>query len=107
MNTYPRFFTLQDSTAVTASGVEPLRATNGALKVRRMWPADKATFQIGHVLTTAEKTTLDAFYAAEKDADVSYVSPWDSTTYTVRFVAPPQYIKRLHRVEARVSFQQV
>lgn len=107
MSTYPRFFTLSDSTQVAASGVEPLRATNGALKVRRMWSGDKKTFELGHLLTATEKETLDAFYAAEKDADVSYISPWDGTTYTVRFVAPPQYVKRLHRVEARVSFQQV
>lgn len=107
MSTYPRFFTLNDSSAVAASGVEPLRATNGALKTRRMWPADKTTFEIGHLLTVAERATLDAFYAAEKDADVSYVSPWDGATYTVRFVAPPRYVKRLTRWEVRVSMQQV
>ena len=107
MAAYPSFFTLADSTATAADGLEPERATNGALKLRRLWSADKVSFEIGHVLNAAQRATLDAFYAANKDLDVVYTWPKPQTAYTVRFVAPPRYIPRGEYFEARVRLQEV
>ncbi len=106
MAAYPAFFTLADSTAVAADGLEPERATNGALKLRRLWTADKMAFEVGHVLTAGEKATLDAFYAANKDLDVTYTWRPTATAYTVRFVAPPRYVPRGVMFEARVRLQE-
>lgn len=107
MATYPAFFTLADSTARPENGIEPERASNGLLKLRRLWPDDKTSFDIGHVLTAAEKATLDSFYATNKSLDVTYRWPGDGGTYTVRFVAPPLYTPRGRRFEVRVRLQQV
>lgn len=106
-NAYPSFFTLADSTVTPADGMDPQRATNGALKLRRLWSADKASFDLGHVLTAAQKSTLDAFYAANKDLDITYRWPRPATDYTARFVAPPRYTPRGDRFEARVRLMEV
>lgn len=106
MANYPGYFTLADSTATPQSGVEPARASNGALKLRRLWPDDKHSFEIGHALTLAQKATLDAFYATNKNLDVTYTWPGDSAR-TVRFVAPPQYRVFTRHVEARVRLDEV
>lgn len=104
MAAYPPFFTLADSTLVADDGLQPERATNGALKLRRLWPASKASADLGHLLTVAQKATLDAFYAANKDLDVTYTWPAQAGggTYTMRFVAPPRYRRVGLHYEARV-----
>jgi hypothetical protein len=107
MAAYPAFFTLADSTVTPADGLEPERATNGSLKLRRLWSADKQAFEVGHMLSAGEKATLDAFYAANKDLDVTYTWPRPATAYTVRFVAPPRYIARGAHFEARVRLLEV
>lgn len=107
MANYPGFFTLADSTAVPDAGLEPERATNGALRLRRLWAADKTAFDVGHVLTAAQKATLEAFYADNKDLNVTYRWPGDGASYTVRFVAPPRYTPRGGRFEVRVQMLQV
>lgn len=107
MANYPAFFTLADSTAVPESGIEPERATNGALRHRRLWPNDKHSFDIGHVLNAANLATFVAFYATNKDLDVTYRWPGDGLTYTVRFAAPPRYTKRGASTEVRVRLQEV
>jgi hypothetical protein len=107
MANYPGFFTLADSTALPESGIEPERATNGALKHRRLWPGDKVSFEIGHVLNAADLATLVAFYATNKDLDVTYRWPGDGQTYTVRFAAPPRYTRRTTRWEVRVRLAEV
>ncbi|MEY5098892.1 MAG: hypothetical protein RJA36_1611 [Pseudomonadota bacterium] len=107
MANYPAFLTLADSTITPADGLEPERATNGALKLRRLWAADKVTLEVGHVLSAAQKATLDAFYAANKDLDVTYTWPPTATAYTVRFVAPPRYLPRGQFYETRVRLSEV
>lgn len=107
MANYPGFFTLADSTATVQSGLEPTRATNGALRLRALWPDDKHDFELGHLLTPAERDTLQAFYLANRFLDVSYRWPGDGVVRTVRFVAPPQYRRMQHHVEARVRLQEV
>ncbi len=58
MATYPALLTLRDSTEERDGGVIPARATNGALRVRVMYPADKRAFEVRHLLTSAEDCTL-------------------------------------------------
>ena len=101
MATYPALLTLRDSTEERDGGVIP------ALRVRVMYPADKRAFEVRHLLTSAERSTLETFYGAEKLADVSYTWPADRVTYTVRFVAPPQYRRVGDRWEATVRLLEV
>lgn len=107
MANYPGFFTLADSTAKPQAGLEPARATNGALKLRRLWPDDKHTFEIGHVLTLAQRATLEVFYATNKNLDVTYTWPGDNVARTVRFAAPPMYRPLTAHVEVRVRLEEV
>src|SRR5574337_1858189 len=94
MAAYPAFGVLRSGPGPSRSdGQEPVRATNGALKVRRLYSAPKSDFQIDHMLTAAENATLDTFYSTNRDLDVSYTSPEDGAVYTVRFAAPPQYVR--------------
>ena len=106
MATYPRFWTLSDSTCTPQGGQDQARATNGTLRVRRFWPDTKRDWSLHHILTLAERDQLDAFYAANRDADVSYISPWDRLTYSTRFVAAPAYVPRGQHFEARVQLSE-
>jgi hypothetical protein len=105
--TYPAFRQTRDSTATREGGQETARATNGRLYVRRLWVADKTEFELGHVLTSAERAQLEVFYAANVDAEFPMRYAADGQTYTVRFIGPPRYVSRLMRVEARVRLAEV
>lgn len=72
-------------------GYESARATNGVLKVRKLFDAEKRDFQLVHLITAGEKATLEAFYGANKLLDVSLTAADDGVVYTVRFVAAPVY----------------
>lgn len=108
MATYPVLSTQRSGPGPARSdGQEAVRATNGGLKVRRLYSVTKSDFVLDHWLTSAEKTTLDAFYGANVDLDVTYNSPEDGQNYTVRFVAPPQYIRMPGWYQARVRLMEV
>lgn len=107
MAAYPSLLTLRESAIEVEGGFDPARATNGSLRVRRLYDNDKASFEVRHLLTPAEKTTLDTFYAAERLADVTYTWPADRSTYTVRFVAAPQYRRVGNHWEATVRLAEV
>lgn len=107
MANYPGFFHLSDSSATAQSGVEPARASNGKLRMRRLWPDDKHSFELGHALTLAQRDSYQAFYAANKNLDVAYTWPGDRVVRTVRFAAPPQYRVFTRHVEARVRLEEV
>lgn len=106
MAAYPSLAALDTSRMSAASGHEPVRATNGALKVRRLYAADKASFVLDHMLTIAQKATLDLFYSANKDLDVSYTWPGTGASYTVRFVGAPQYIWQAWGFRAQVRLEE-
>ena len=71
MAAYPTLPYSETSRMTVASGHDPRRATNGLLKVRRLHNQDRAAFVLEHELTGAQKTTLDAFYASNKDIVVA------------------------------------
>ena len=93
MAAYPSYTMQRDGTrAVVDGGFNQARATNGALRVQRLFSSAKRTFEITHWLTPAEKTAHAAFFNSNKDLDVSLTWPEDSVTYTARFIAEPQYL---------------
>lgn len=107
MSDYPAFRQTRDSTATRDGGQEVSRATNGRLHVRRLWLADKTEFELGHVLTLAERDQFEAFYAAHVDAEFTMRYAADGLTYTARFIGPPRYVARIMRFEARVRLAEV
>lgn len=107
MSDYPRLRIVRASTADRQGGVQAERATNGALKVRRLWPDEKTDFVIDHVITRDERTALEAYYQLNKDLAVNLFWPDDGATYSVCFAGPPQYVRRGDFFEARVRLMQV
>jgi hypothetical protein len=107
MSDYPQLRVLRSSTTQRDGGQQPQRATNGTLKMRRLFAGEKTDFEIQHALSDAERTALEAFYQAERDAAVSLWWPEDQATYSVLFAAPPQYLRRHGWWEARVRLMQV
>ena len=62
------------------------RASNGVVKVRSMFTVSKKVFDLYHqALTTAQKTTLETFYAANLFNSFAFVWNADGATYTVFF----------------------
>lgn len=107
MSAYPALQSLRSTQTERNSGHEPKRATNGTLKVRRLFTAEKTDFRIEHLLDSAQKTTLENFYQANKDANVDFTGPEDGATYVVCFVAPPLYRKTGLRWLASVRLSEV
>lgn len=107
MAAYPTLPHRDSSRIGVISGHEPVRATNGTLKVRRLQSGDKATFSLDHDLTSAQKTTLDSFYSTNKDLDVTYTWPGTGASYTVRFVAAPQHIWQPWGFQMHVRLEEV
>jgi hypothetical protein len=85
---YPTLTTTINSRVESLDGQIADRATNGALKVRSLYTADKLVFLLEHEISTASKATLDAFWAANKLLDITYTSPFDGASYTVRMRKP-------------------
>lgn len=91
---YPSLPISAESSTNRDSGINPVRATNGALKVRRLFSAEKMTFDIVHLLTDAQKATLETAYSTFKVSNLTLVWPEDGVSYTVRFATAPLHVKR-------------
>jgi hypothetical protein len=105
---YPTtFMILEESEASRGAGIEALRATNGLLKVRRLYSADKTDFIVVHMLTRAERDELMTFYAANVTTQFSFAWPGDGATYTVRFSAAPQVWRKGLYYRATVRLAEV
>ncbi len=90
-NTYP---TLSYTTGLMIDrrdGRVDVRATNGALKSRLLYPSDKRNFQIQHELDSTARQTLETFYTNNRDLSIYYTPPGETTQYTVRFMGPPLF----------------
>ena len=108
MSDYPRVHMLSDSTCEVLGGHEPVRATNGALHLRRMFTSEKRNLLIMHILTPAERSALAAHYAANKDLSFAFYWPTDNATYTVVYAAAPRYSRAGTRFsQANVSLMEV
>lgn len=107
MSDYPRLPMLRDSSAEVLSGHEPVRATNGALHMRRMFSAEKRDFVLLHILTADNRAALEAHYTANKDAQFTLYWPETGQNYTVSYAAAPQYDKAGMRYSrARVTLME-
>jgi hypothetical protein len=82
---------MAESRATREGGFVPVRATNGLLKVRRLWSAEKWSFDLVHWLSSAQRTTLETAYAANRTNNVTLTWPADGSTYTCRFASAPSY----------------
>ncbi len=107
MATYPSFGVQINSSVKVEEGYEPVRATNGSLKIRRMFASPKRTFDIEHWLDSSEKSTLDTFYSTNKGLNVTLVWAGDGQSYTVRFVDAPQYTWQPWGFVTRVRLMEV
>ena len=92
MSDFPslRYMT-DESICEQQSGHEPVRATNGALHVRRMFTGEKRTFQLVFVVDAANRAALASHYSDNRDASFSFFWPDDRQTYTVSYSTAPQY----------------
>lgn len=67
------------------------RAEDGTARARSLG-ADKVKFKLKHPrLSASDKSTLDAFYAANRLLEVAYTCKTDSAAYTCIFAAAPRY----------------
>ena len=107
MAAYPTLNAQRSSGTVRGGGQDVQRATNGGLKVRRLYSTEKMDFTVDHWLTDAQKTTLESFYQTNKDLDVTFTWAEDGAAYTVRFGAPPQYLRMPGWWQARVRLLEV
>lgn len=82
----------QSSSAPRGGGQNAVRSSNGALKMRRLFTTEKTDFTLDYWITSAQKTALENFYSSYKDVSNTIVWAADGATYTVLFVAPPQYV---------------
>lgn len=90
--TYPNFVQTSASTEDADDGVSFDRASNGALRGRAMWSAPRPKFRIRHLLQTADKETLRAFYEANRAATFDFLWSGDGEIYEAAFSGPPKYI---------------
>jgi hypothetical protein len=88
---YPTLPIMENSYAERLGGFEPRRASNGVLKIRRLYSAEKTNFTVEHWLSQAQKDALEAAYQTHKTGHLSFTWPEDGVVYTVQFAAAPQY----------------
>lgn len=88
---FPDFPQVAGESSITIEGgVEAERMSNGALRVRRMWPTTEATeMVIVHVLTTAQWNTLWSHWTSNSTGQDTIRWRETNETYTVRYLGPP------------------
>lgn len=91
MATYPTYWILDTSDDTRFDGYEPRRASNGALKVRKLSAGEKREFTVDHLLTQAQKDAYETFFQTNKLLDVTFRWPGETSTINVRFVSAPKY----------------
>jgi hypothetical protein len=104
---YPSLPLTRNSTAERAGGFEPVRATNGLLKVRRLYSTEKTIFRLEHILNDTQKNTLETAYTTNRTLNLTFTWPLDGVSYTVRFADAPQYRKQGPIWFANVTIMQV
>lgn len=88
---FPDYPQVRDRSSITIdTGIQAERMSNGASRVRRMWPASKAEITVGHVLTTAQWEVLWAHWLANASGQDTLRWRETNTVYTVRYVRQPE-----------------
>lgn len=86
MAAYPSLAFLEGSAEEYLDGRSVRRATNLAAKARRLAPTDKRRLTLKHMLSDAERTTLETFYGTNKDLAIDVT--WNGATLSCVFGAP-------------------
>lgn len=90
MADYPSLAISADSDFAPRGGLLTDMAEDGTQRTRSLYASTNYEFTLLHqALTSTERTTLLAHYAAHKALTFNYVSPW-SETYTMRYLDEPQ-----------------
>lgn len=94
MATYPVLPTSYGSDPKPINSLAIDRAEDGTGRARSFYSTNKVTIPVKHPrLSTADKATLDAFYAANRLLPFDYVSLADGATRSCVFAAPPAYTR--------------
>lgn len=91
MAAYPTLTLLNSSTPRRDAGLQPRRASNGRLRMRRLYTTEKMEFDLTHWLTTAERDQLEAHYQANKDGSFAFTWSLDGVTRTCMYGSAPLY----------------
>lgn len=92
MNTYPALLTDHGSDPQPLGKNQIDRAEDNTARARNFGVADKVQIKIQHSsITSADKSALDSFYAANKLLKFTYVSPADGVSRTCLFASAPSY----------------
>lgn len=103
----PSLPVMRESSTQRLTGIEPARASNGALRVRRYAPGEKMVFSLVHWLSDAQRTQLETTYTSGRTAALQFLWPEDGATYTVRFADAPQYERKWGYWVAQVTLLEV
>lgn len=88
---YPDLPTAYGSDPKPIAMIKIDRAEDGSARGRAVG-GDKMIIPLEHpYLSSADKTTLDAYYAANRLLEFDYVSKADGNTYTCMFAKAPRY----------------
>jgi hypothetical protein len=96
MASYPSFPQWDGTRLVPRSGRIVRKASNGAVRIRELQSADKLDPTVVHgLLSSADRTTLLAFYAANRATSFTFTAAEDGSTRTCVFADPPYQIDPL------------
>lgn len=91
MAAYPTLPITTSSQPSRLDGYVAVRATNGALKMRKLISGEKMEWTLSHELSATQKTTLEAHFQAEKLNSFAFTWPGGST-YTVCYLSAPLFV---------------
>ncbi len=89
MAAYPTYGQTSKSRESREDGTQWERASNGALRGRAMWPSDKLSLRIEHVVDRTDADAVMAFYRTNRLSAVDVVWAGDGQTYKMFFTRPP------------------
>lgn len=88
---YPAIPQHWDTSIAPVAGVAVNRAESGATRGRSLYAATSYDITVIHdLITTAQRATLLAFYAANSTNTFGFEADEDATIYTVIFINEPQ-----------------
>ncbi len=90
MAAFPSLYYTPNSRIDYRDGKTPVRATNGALKMRQLYPSDKIDFDLEFECSASQKSSIDSHYSGDRDNEFSYTDPVTTVAHTVRYLGPPQ-----------------
>lgn len=93
MSAYPDLPLQDNSQPHVDGGFQASRATNGRLRVRRLYADEKYSFDLVHVLVREQYDALMAHYRANKDASFSFTWPLDGRQRTMQYTDAPLLVE--------------